>query len=75
MVYKGKMNGNDPLLADGIYGLIRTGGNERGGAHTIGVAPKHDERFAYFRLLQEQDLNEMANLMVGCANGDRAWTS
>jgi hypothetical protein len=59
---KGKMNGTDQLLGDGVYLLIRVE-NGRGG-RTIGVAPKHHERFAYFRLTDEQGLEEMADFIV-----------
>jgi hypothetical protein len=39
---KGKVNGIDPFLVDGVYVLIRV---QNADAHrTIGVAPKHDER-------------------------------
>ena len=60
MIYetaKGKINGNDPLLSDGIYVLVRTKADENGRTRTIGVAPKHDERFAYFRLTMDNDLD------------------
>jgi len=63
---KGKMNGADPMLYDGIYILIRVAqGNLQ--ARTIGVAPWHDIRFAYFRLMQDQPLDEMADFIVACA--------
>lgn len=68
MIYelgKGKMNGPDPHLVDGVYVLIRLFGNATG--HTIGVAPNHHERFAYFRLHDGQDLDEMADFIVACA--------
>jgi hypothetical protein len=62
---KGKMNGFDPQLADGVYVLIRLPGNATG--RTIGVAPKHHERFAYFTLAGDQDLDEMADFVTTCA--------
>ncbi len=67
MIYeagKGKINGHDPQLSDGIYILIRVHGT---GGRTIGVAPMHHERFAYFRLSDEQDLEEMADFLLACA--------
>lgn len=62
---KGKMNGPDLRLDDGIYILIRLQGNAIG--RTLGVAPMHHERFAYFRLLPDQDLGEMADFLAACA--------
>ena len=62
---KGKINGTDPMLEDGIYVLIRVPSNTAG--QTIGVAPKHDERFAYFRLAPEQHLDQMADFIAACA--------
>ena len=62
---KGKMNGPDLTLADGVYVLIRLQGNVIG--VTLGVAPMHHERFAYFRLLADQDLDEMADFITACA--------
>jgi hypothetical protein len=62
---KGKINGTDPLLEDGVYVLIRVPSNAAG--RTIGVAPKHDERFAYFRLAPDQNLDQMADFIATCA--------
>ena len=62
---KGKMNGPDPHLVNGVYVLIRLPGSATG--HTIGVAPQHHERFAYFRLHDGQNLDEMANFIATCA--------
>ena len=62
---KGKMNGPDPHLVNGVYVFIRLSGNAIG--HTLGVAPKHHERFAYFRLQDGQDLDEMADFIAACA--------
>jgi hypothetical protein len=67
MIYecgKGKINGHDPQLADGVYVLIRVHGPAR---CTIGVAPMHHERFAYFRLLDSQGLEEIADFIAACA--------
>lgn len=67
MIYesaKGKINGRDLRLADGVYVLIRVHGSARS---TIGVAPMHHERFAYFRLLDGQDLEEIADFIAACA--------
>ena len=61
---KGKINGHDPQLADGVYVLIRVHGKA---GRTIGVAPMHHERFAYFRLADEQGLEEMADFIAACA--------
>ena len=63
---KGKTNGLDPCLEDGVYVLIRTTGRSR--ARTIGVAPWHDIRFACLRLLPGQDLDEMADFIAACAD-------
>lgn len=60
------MNGLDPQLADGIYVLIRVSGS--GSGRTIGVAPKHHERFAYFRLSDGQDSDEIADFLAACAS-------
>ena len=62
---KGKINGTDPLLEDGVYVLIRVPSNAAG--RTIGVAPKHDERFAYFRLAPDQNLDQMADFIATAA--------
>ena len=62
---KGKMNGHDPQLADGIYILIRVPAATIG--RTLGVAPNHHERFAYFRLADQQPLDEVADFIVACA--------
>ena len=61
---KGKINGHDPQLADGVYVLIRVHGKV---PHTIGVAPMHHERFAYFRLQDQQKLEELADFIAACA--------
>jgi hypothetical protein len=62
---KGKVNGPDPRLADGVYVLIRLPGSATG--RTIGVAPMHHERFAYFLLHEAQGLDEMADFIAACA--------
>ncbi len=49
---KGKIKAPTPRLEDGVYVLIRVPSNAAG--RTIGVAPKHDERFAYFRMAPDQ---------------------
>jgi hypothetical protein len=70
MVYeagKGKLNGDDPGLADGVYVLVRV---HRTIGRTIGVAPWHRERFAYFRLHDEQSLEETADSIAAYA-GER----
>jgi hypothetical protein len=62
---RGKMNGPELALIDGIYILIRLNGNVTG--RTLGVAPMHHERFAYFRLAETQDLEETADFLAACA--------
>jgi hypothetical protein len=67
MIYesgKGKINGHDLQLADGVYVLVRVHGTAR---RTIGVAPMHHERFAYFHLLDDQGLEEIADFIAACA--------
>jgi hypothetical protein len=59
---RGKINGAGPLLDDGVYVLIRVQSHSHG--RTIGIAPKHGERFAYFRLAPDQDLDEMADFIA-----------
>jgi hypothetical protein len=59
------MNGPELALIDGIYILIRLNGNVTG--RTLGVAPMHHERFAYFRLAETQDLEETADFLAACA--------
>lgn len=61
---KGKINGHDPQLTGGIYVLVRVHGAPR---RTIAVAPMHHERFAYFRLHEQQGLDEMADFIAACA--------
>lgn len=62
---KGRMNGPDIVLADGVYILVRA--PDTATTLTIGIAPKHHERFAYFRLVPEQNLSEMAAFIAACA--------
>lgn len=61
---KGKINGHDPQLANGIYVLVRIYGAPR---RTIAIAPIRRERFAYFRLNESQELDEMADFIAACA--------
>jgi hypothetical protein len=65
---KGKMNGFDPTLADGVYILIRTARTQGNRTRTLGIAPKHAERFGYFRLMDDQSLDEMADSIAACAD-------
>jgi hypothetical protein len=65
---KGKMNGDAPPFPDGVYVLIRTTANPAMRLRTIGVAPKHDERFAYFRVADGQDANELADFIAACCD-------
>jgi hypothetical protein len=48
---KGKTNGDWPIYRDGVYLLLRCGGNEKS---TIGVAPKHAERFRFIPVAPER---------------------
>jgi hypothetical protein len=65
---KGKINGPDPLLADGVYVLVRTSDASKSKAKTIGVAPSHDKRFAYFRVVPGQNADETADFIAACAD-------
>jgi hypothetical protein len=60
---KGKMNGDDPQLADGVYVLLRVHGTT---GRTLGVAPAHHERFAYFQLQETHPLDEIADFIAAC---------
>ena len=67
MIYEGGKGENQrPNLqvADGVYVLIRGHGTAR---CTIGVAPMHHERFAYFRLVDGQGLEEIVEFIAACA--------
>ncbi|HWC96057.1 MAG TPA: hypothetical protein VG456_04895 [Candidatus Sulfopaludibacter sp.] len=61
---KGKINGHDPHLEDGLYILVRVHGST---GRTLGVAPMHHERFAYFRLQETQALDTIADFLAACA--------
>jgi len=61
---KGKINGENPLLADGVYLLVRVHGTT---GRTLGVAPAHHERFAYLRLHEEQGLEQISDFIAACA--------
>ena len=63
---KGSINGPDLMLANGVYVWVRVPGGPTG--RTIAVAPHHDERFAYFRLMDGQGLEEMADFIAACAD-------
>jgi hypothetical protein len=63
---KGSINGPDPSLADGVYVWIRVPGGPIG--RTIAVAPQYDAQFAYFRLADGQNLEEMADFIAACAD-------
>jgi hypothetical protein len=63
---KGSINGPDPALSDGVYILVRVPGGPSG--RTIGVAPHHGERFAYFKLLEGQNPDETANFIAAYAD-------
>jgi hypothetical protein len=80
----GRENGRWPALANGVYVLIRCNGSvgaairERGllssphmrldASRTIGIAPKHDERFAYYLLEPRDDLGTIAELIIACSS-------
>jgi hypothetical protein len=63
---KGSISGPDPELADGVYVWVRVPSGPTG--RTIGVAPHHSERFAFFRLMDAQNLEEMADFIAACAD-------
>ncbi len=77
----GKINGHPVALADGIYILIRANGSvgERiwkqrldllkkiDRAKTIGIAPSHSERFAYFRISENHDRESLIDFVQSCA--------
>jgi hypothetical protein len=54
---RGKENGAFPMLQDGIYVLLRT---QRSAPNTLGIAPKHEERF-YYRRVSAADLDGAAH--------------
>src|SRR6266536_37504 len=61
---KGAINGPDPMLVDGVYVWVRVPGEPTG--RTSAVAPHHDERFAYFRLAEGENEEEMADFIAAC---------
>jgi hypothetical protein len=63
---KGSINGPDPSLANGVYIWVRVPGGPV--ARTIAVAPQYDALFAYFRLAEAQNLDEMADFIAACAD-------
>ncbi len=65
---KGSFNGPSPAIDNGIYILIRVPGGAI--ANTFALAPHHDERFAYFRLMESQNLEEMADFIAACTQPD-----
>ncbi len=67
-VGRGKANGNWPELAGGVYVLVRVSGRIAG--ETIGVAPKHSERFTYFRA-SEETVETAVETIVAAANHQR----
>ena len=64
---KGQVSGVELMLVDGAYVLIRVPGKLPG--LTIVIAPKRRERFAYFRLSPQHDLDEIAAVIVACVSG------
>jgi|KBSMisStandDraft_5_1062788.scaffolds.fasta_scaffold1187939_2 hypothetical protein len=77
----GRMNGDWRSLPDGVYVLIRADGliGDRiwsnvpqiagilDRTRTIGIAPKHSERFAYFILSEQDDKKQIADHILKCA--------
>jgi hypothetical protein len=63
---KGSINGPNPMLNDGVYVWVRTPGGPTG--RTIAASPHHGERFAYFQLMDNQDLSQMADFIAACAD-------
>jgi len=77
----GRMNGDWPSLPDGVYVLIRADGliGDRiwsnvpqiakilDRSRTIGIAPKHSERFAYFMLSKHDNKKQIADHIRKCA--------
>jgi hypothetical protein len=63
---KGSMNGTNPMLSDGVYVWLRVLGGPI--SRTLAIAQHHDERFAYFRLMDDQNLEEMADFIANCAD-------
>lgn len=81
----GRENGLWPILADGVYVLVRCNGaagraiwggqmlrsstyhQQLDSRNTLGIAPKHDERFAFFRLSDDDRTQDVAELLVACA--------
>jgi hypothetical protein len=61
---KGKTNGEWPIYRDGVYLLLRCDRNEKG---TIGVAPKHSERFRFIPVALER-LEEAAKYVAKRVN-------
>jgi hypothetical protein len=76
----GKANGDLRDLSDGVYLLVRASGpvgdriwnSEVAGlgrmerARTIGIAPKHAERFAFALVSEQDDDEEIAGIMQDC---------
>lgn len=58
-----------PLLGYGV--ALR----ERAADRTIGVAPKHGEQCAYFRLAADLNLDQMADFIAICAGAQQRRSS
>jgi len=81
---RGKTCGQWPTLDEGVYVLFRTNGrvgeelwakrasmlreSRLDPSQTIGIAPKHDEQFAYLPLTDNVDLDRVVKLMLNCAD-------
>ncbi len=55
-------------LQDGVYVWIRVPGAPA--SRTLAIQPHYDERFAYFRLAGEQELEEMADFIAAYSDRD-----
>jgi hypothetical protein len=54
-------------VPDGIYILVGVSSDQAGQVRTIACGPWWDARFTYFRLGEDQDLDEIADFIVVCA--------
>lgn len=61
LMYKG---GRRPQLPEGIYILVGVSPEEARQVRTIACGPWWNARFAYFRLGDDQDLDEIADFVV-----------
>jgi len=59
--------GRRPRLPEGIYILLSVSSEQASQVRTIACAPWWNTRFTYFRLGDDQDLDEIADFVVACA--------